>query len=89
MPLDPTTNVGLTTTAPGAHSFQAFRATFDRPETKQENIFTVHIIPDDGDESFQPKDPVEPPHTEADSNEESPLPTLQPRPTLNDTLNKN
>ena len=74
VPLDPTTNVGLTTTAPGARSFRAFCATFQRPETKQENIFTTHIIPDDDDKSFQPKDPVEPPHTEDDSNEESPLP---------------
>ena len=30
------------------------------PETKQTNIFTAHIIPDEeDDESFQPKDPVE------------------------------
>ena len=61
VPLDPTTNVGLTTTASGARSFRAFTATLDRPETKQESIFTTHIIPDDEDESFQPKDPVEPP----------------------------
>ena len=30
----------------------------------------MHIIPDEDDESFQPKDPVEPPHTTEDSNEE-------------------
>ena len=71
MPLDPTTNVGLTTTAPGARSFRAFCATIEQPETKQENIFTMHVIPDDeDDESFQPKDPVKPPHTADDSNEE-------------------
>ena len=30
------------------------------PETKQTNIFTTHIIPDESDDdSFQPKDPVE------------------------------
>ena len=74
MPLDPTTNVGLTTTAPGARSFRAFCATLERPETKQENIFTTHIIPDDDDESFQPKDPVEPQHTNEGCNEEIPLP---------------
>ena len=71
VPLDPTTNVGLTTTASGARSFRAFCATIERPETKQENIFTTYIIPDDeDDESFQPKDPVEPPQTTEDSNEE-------------------
>ena len=62
VPLDPNTNVGLTTTASGARSFRAFCATIDKPETRQTNIFTTHIIPDDDDdESFQPKDPVEPP----------------------------
>ena len=31
------------------------------PKTKQTNIFTTHIIPDEeDDESFQPKDPIEP-----------------------------
>ena len=74
MPLDPITNVGLTTTAPGARSFRAFCATLERPETKQENIFTTHIIQDDDDESFQPKNPVEPQHTKECSNEEIPLP---------------
>ena len=62
VPLDKTTNVGLTTTAPGTRSFRAFCATMERPETNQMNIFTTHIIPsDEDDESFQPKDPVEPP----------------------------
>ena len=60
--------------SPGARSFWAFSATLERPETKQENIFTTHIIPDDDDESFQRKDPVEPPHTKEGSNEEIPLP---------------
>ena len=61
-PLDPSTNVGLTTTASGAQSFRAFCTTVDIPETRQPNIFTTHIIPDeDDDNSFQPKDPVEPP----------------------------
>ena len=55
VPLDPTTNVGLTTTTSGAHSFRAFCASIEKPETKQTNIFTTHIIPDDeDDESFQP-----------------------------------
>ena len=46
VPLDTTTNVGLTTTASGARSFRAFCATLDQHETKQTNIFTTHIIPD-------------------------------------------
>ena len=59
VPLDPNTNVGLTTTAPGARDFRSFCATVTTPETKQTNIFTTHIIPDEeDDESFQPKDPV-------------------------------
>ena len=55
------TNVGLTTTASSARSFRAFGATVNVPETKQTNIFTTHVIPDEenDDESFQPKDPVE------------------------------
>ena len=58
--LDAKTNVGLTTTASGARSFRAFCATVNVPETKQANIFTTHVIPDDeDDESFQPKHPVE------------------------------
>ena len=61
VPLDSKTNVGLTTTASGARSFHTFCATVTAPETKQTNIFTTHVIPDDeDDESFQPKDPVEP-----------------------------
>ena len=60
VPLDPNTNVGLTTTAPGARDFHSFCATVTTPETKQTNIFTTHIIPDEeDDESFQPKDLVE------------------------------
>ena len=61
VPLDPKTNVGLTTTASGAQSFRAFCATVTNPETKEMNIFTTHVIPDEeDDESFQPTDPVEP-----------------------------
>ena len=61
VPLDSKTNVGLTMTASGARSFRAFCATVDSPETKQMNIFTTHVIPDEEDnKSFQPKDPVEP-----------------------------
>ena len=61
VPLDSKMNVGLTTTASGARSFCAFCATVTTPETKQTNIFTTHVIPDEeDDESFQPKDPVEP-----------------------------
>ena len=60
-PLDSTTNVGLTTTASGARSFRTFCATVNAPETKQTNICTTHIIPDEeDDESFQPKNPIEP-----------------------------
>ena len=71
VPLDPTTNVGLTTTASGACSFRAFCTTIGMPETKQTNIFLTHIIPDDkDDESFQPKDPVEPPLPAEDSTSE-------------------
>ena len=61
VPLDSKTNVGLTTTASGARSFRAFCATVNSTETKEMNIFTTHVIPDEeDDESFQPKDPVEP-----------------------------
>ena len=61
VPLDTNTNVGLTTTAPGAKNFRSFCATVTAPETNQTNIFTTHIIPDDDDEeSFQPQDPIEP-----------------------------
>ena len=59
VPLDTKTNVGLTTTASGARSFRAFCATIQTPETMHPNIFTTHVIPDDDDESFQPKDPIE------------------------------
>ena len=61
VPLDSKTNVGLTMTASGARSFRAFCATVTVPKTKNTNIFTTHIIPDEeDDESFQPKDPIEP-----------------------------
>ena len=72
MPLDPITNVGLTTTASGAQSFLAFCATLKKPETRQTNIFTIHIIPDDDDDdSFQSKDPVEPPQPTETSTEDT------------------
>ena len=71
VPLDPTTNVGLTTMASGVRSFRAFCAMIERHETKQMNIFTTHIIPsDEDDESFQSKDAVEPPHPTEDSTNE-------------------
>ena len=61
VPLDPKTNVGLTMTTSGARSFRAFCATVNHPETKEMNIFITHGIPEEeDDESFQPKDPVEP-----------------------------
>ena len=52
--------MGLTTTASGACAFRAFWATVKAPETMQPNIFTTHVIPDEDDESFQPKDLIEP-----------------------------
>ena len=59
--LDSKTNVGLTMTASGARSLRAFCTTVSNPETKEMNIFSTHVIPDEeDDESFQPKDPVEP-----------------------------
>ena len=59
MPRDPKSNVGITTTASGARSFRAFHSTITAPETRQTNIFTTHVIPDDeDDDSFQPKDPI-------------------------------
>ena len=71
IPLDTKTNVGLTTTASGALSFHAFCATINVPETKQTNIFMTHIIPDEEDEeSFQPKDPIEPPITDTEEPED-------------------
>ena len=76
VPLHPTTNVGMTTTASGARAFRAFCATLDHRETRQTNIFTTHIIPDDeDDESFQPKDPVEPPQATEDTPGELLVPT--------------
>ena len=61
VPLDSKTNVGLTMTASGTGSFRAFCATVNHQETKEMNIFTTHVIPEEeDDESFQPKDPVEP-----------------------------
>ena len=68
VPLDPSTNVGLTMTASGARSFCAFCATVNIPKTKQPNIFTTHIIPDDDDDnSFQPKDLVQRPLIDNDT----------------------
>ena len=54
VPLDPRTNVGLTTTAAGTKTYRAFCATLNAQETHETNIFTTHVIPDDDDESFQP-----------------------------------
>ena len=73
VPLDPRTNVGLTTTATGTRSFRAFCASLNVEETKETNIFTTHVIPDEeDDESFQPRDPVAPPEAEADEPVASP-----------------
>ena len=73
VPLDPQTNVGLTTTAAGTHSFRAFCATLNEEETKETNIFTTHVIPDEeDDESFQPRDPVTPPEEGDDETVASP-----------------
>ena len=73
VPLDPRTNVGLTTTATGTRSFRAFCAPLNVEETKETNIFTTHVIPDEeDDESFQPRDPVAPPEAEADEPAASP-----------------
>ena len=59
--LDRKTNVGLTMTALGARSFRAFCTTVNHPETEEMNIFTACVIPEEEEnESFQPKDPVEP-----------------------------
>ena len=66
VPLDTKTNVGPTTTAAGARSFRAFCATIKVPETVQPNIFTTHIIPDEDDESFQPKDQIEQPTSDTE-----------------------
>ena len=73
VPVDPQTNVGLTTTASGARSFRAFCASIDAEETKQTNIFTMHVIPDDeDDDSFQPRDQVELPAPEEGNQVTSP-----------------
>ena len=73
VPLDPRTNVGLTTTTAGARSYRAFCASIDAEETKQTSIFTTHVIPnDEDDESFQPCDQVAPPAPEAEEPEASP-----------------
>ena len=64
VPLDPRTNVGLTTTAAGTRSYHTFCAMINTDETKEANIFTTHVIPDNDDESFQPSDPVAPPAQE-------------------------
>ena len=72
VPLDPKTSVGLTTTAPGARDFRSFCATLTTPETRQMNIFTTHVIPDEeDDESFQPQDPIEPPTQQEDGTEQN------------------
>ena len=70
VPLNPKTNVGMTTTASGARSFRAFHVTVTAPETQQTNIFTTHVIPDEeDDDSFQPRDPVETIMPEDETNE--------------------
>ena len=74
--------MGLTTTAAGTRSYRAFCASIDTGETKQTNICTAHVIPDDEDDkSFQPSDPVAPPAPEeeepAASLEQSPEATVQ------------
>ena len=66
VPLDTKTNMGLTTTASGSHSFCSFCATIKAPETMQHNIFTSHVIPDEENESFQPKDLVELPDSDTE-----------------------
>ena len=73
VPLDPRTNMGLTTTASSAQSYCAYCPTVTVSETVQPNIFTMYIIPDEEDaESFQPRDPVEPPSPSQDDQEEVP-----------------
>ena len=78
VPLDSTTNVGLTTTAAGARSFRAFCANIKVPETVQHNIFTTHVIPDDDDESFQPKDPIEMPNSDTEEMVDAPRESDEP-----------
>ena len=73
VPLGQRTNVGLTKTAAGTRSFRAFCAALNEEETKETNIYTTHVTPDDeDDESFQPRDPVAPPKEEADEPVASP-----------------
>ena len=72
VPLDSKTNVGLTTTAAGARSFRAFCANIKVPETVQPNIFRTHVIPDDDDESFQPKDPIALPNSDTEEMADAP-----------------
>ena len=72
IPLDSKTNVGLTTTAAGARSFRAFCANIKVSETVQPNIFTTHVIPDDDDESFQPKDPIALPNSDTEEMADAP-----------------
>ena len=81
LPLDSKMNVGLTTTASDAHLFRAFCATIEAPETKQPNIFKTHVIPDDEDEAFQPKDPIEPPDTNTEEIEGREVKLNDPRTT--------
>ena len=72
VPLDPSTNVGLTMTASGTQSFCAFCTAVTTQETIQPNIFSTHIIPDkDDDEYFQPKDPVQSPSPDENNQEKS------------------
>ena len=78
VPLDSKTNVGLTMTAAGARSFRAFCANIKVPETVQPNIFTTHVIPDDDDESFQPKDPIEMPNSDTEEMVDAPREIDQP-----------
>ena len=75
VPLDASTNVGLTTMASSAQAICAFCATVETPKTRQPNIFTTHIILDEDDnDSFQPKDPAEP--LQQDSYQEKPQDNL-------------
>ena len=78
--------MGPTTTASGVQSFCAFCTTITAPETMQPNIFMTHIIPDEeDDDSFQPKDPVEPPSLEKYGQEKVlPESTLAPQTTIID-----
>ena len=88
VPLDSRTNVGLNTTAPGTRSYRTYCATIETQETEETNIFTTHVIPDDDEESFQPKDPVAPPDPDEEpvaSPEQSPaVPTQGPMTTMVD-----